>query len=351
MKIAIVGATGMLGQHTALAAQAAGHDLTILHRASSDLSKLAISHYRSVEVDLDGSPETLAAAITGHDIVINCAGYYPTQPRAWREDVRLATQSLNNFFTACHHAHAQQPLHKIVYLGAAIALQTQAEGLGRPRRLGRPGRLEQLGDETCEYPQQPQNKNPYLQCKWAMDQLSMQWANTQPNLPVSIAIPSMTFGEYDAGPSTGQLITKIANQTLPAYVQGKRNVIYAGDAGRGIVRVAEDGRVGERYLLTGHNTNMDELVSTIAQITQQPAAKPAPLWVAKLLNRWQTAKYHLTGTEPTISSTAIAVMSAGQHLSGEKAATELNFAANASMSGAIQKAYDWFQQAGYIEQN
>lgn len=327
MRIAIIGATGMLGHHAARAALARGHALTVIHRAGSKLGVLEGLRFDSAVADLDDRA-ALAVALKGADAVINCAGYYPTLPRPWRDEVQTATAQMENFYAACR----QHSLKKIVYLGGAIALQRRADGAP--------------GDETCEYPGEPANKNPYLQVKWAMD--AQARAQARDGLPVVIGIPTMTFGEYDVGPTTGRFIVEIAKGTLPGYVQGRRNAIYAGDAGLGLVRVAEDGRVGERYLLTGHNTDMAALTQLMAQITGKPVPRAIPLAAARLVSQIQTLRYHwFKGPPPKVDATGIAVMSAGQHLSGAKAERELGFKAGVSLEDAITRALNWFRANGY----
>lgn len=328
MRIAIIGATGMIGHHSARAAIARGHELVVVHRASSKLDHLTDLKYTSAISDLDNR-EALTRALADVDAVINCAGYYPTLPRPWREDVQIATAQMENFYAAC----AQSPLRKIVYLGGAIAL--------RRHPLGEPG------SESLSYASEPADKNPYLQVKWAMDAQAL--GKAREGLPVTIGIPSMTFGEYDYGPTTGRLIVEIANRTMPGYVRGKRNVIYAGDAGRGLVRVCEDGRVGERYLLTGANVSMDELVEKIAAIAGVPAQRAVPLPAARLISQIQTLRYRwFKGPVPRVDATAIAVMSAGQHLSGAKAQNELGFTSSVTLDDTITRALHWFRAQGYV---
>lgn len=320
----------MLGHHAAEAAVAAGHELTVLHRASTSLERLKPLPFRSAVADLNDRA-SLGKALTGIEAVINCAGYYPTVPRAWREDVRLGLAQMENFYLACEG----KKLSKIVYLGGAIALRRHPRG--------------EPGDETLDYPGEPENKNPYVQVKWAMDRQAREKARS--GLPVVIGIPSMTFGEHDHGPTTGRLLVEIANRTLPGYVRGKRNVIYAGDAGRGLVKVCEAGRPGERYLLTGTNLSMDDLVAKIAAITGAPAPKAIPLPVARLVSKLQTLRYrYLKGPLPKVDATAIAVMSAGQFLSGAKSEKELGFRSSVSLEEAITRTLRWFKQMGYVRE-
>lgn len=329
MRIGIIGATGMLGHHAALAAADAGHELTVIHRAGTALERLTPLRFRAAAADLDDRL-SLQRALADVDAVINCAGYYPTVPRPWREDVRRALTQMENFYAACEG----RPLAKIVYLGGAIALRRHPQGLP--------------GDETLDYPGEPANRNAYLQVKWAMDRQALDKARA--GLPVVIGIPSMTFGEHDHGPTTGRLIVEIARRTLPGYVRGRRNVIYAGDAGRGLVKACETGRTGERYLLTGANVTMDDLVAAIARIAAVPRPRAIPLPLARAVSALQTWRYrYLRGPLPKVDATAIAVMSAGQFLDGVKAERELGFRAAVALDETIERALRWFRQAGYLQ--
>jgi len=325
MRIAIIGATGMLGQHAALAALAAGHDLRLTYRKEAALARLGDIPYERAPADL-GDRAALTRALQGVDGVINAAAYYPTVPRPWREEVATARAQLENFYAAAEAAK----VGRILYLGGAIAL---------PRRKdGRPA------DGSERYAGEPPNRNPYVQVKWAMDELTLQKATA--GLPVVIGVPSMTFGEYDWGPSTGQFITGIASGKLKKYVRGRRNVVYAGDAGRGLVQALERGQPGRRYLLTGVNTDMDEVTATIARLAGVAAPTPAPLVVATAMSRLQNWRYRrFGGALPTISETAIAVMSAGQHLDGA-GAQAIGYAPSVGLEEAVSRALHWFRAQG-----
>lgn len=330
MKIAVIGATGMIGHHTAIAVVNRGHELIIVHRASSDISKLHHLPFISVIADLDDE-QAMFDAFSNVDAVINCAAPYPTEPKPWQEEVQSALSKMDKFYNACN----QQHIKKVVYLGAAIALPKHPQG--------------KEGTEELSYLNVPRDKNPYLQSKWAMDKQAQNKAKA--GMPVVIGIPSMTFGEFDYGPSTGQLLVGVANQSIPGYVNGKRNVIYGGDAGVGLVLACEKGRSGERYLFTGQNITMQQLVSLMVKTTSAPPLKAIPLFVAKIVSRIQTLKYKYgKGEQPKISETAIAVMSSGQYLDGSKAEKELGFKATQNIEETIANAYSWFKKVGYISQ-
>ncbi|HKU44180.1 MAG TPA: hypothetical protein VJR89_38730, partial [Polyangiales bacterium] len=185
--------------------------------------------------------------------------------------------------------------------------------------------------------------------KYEMDRIARERGAA--GLPVSIAIPAMTFGEHDRGPTTGRLIVDIANQALPAYIRGRRNVIYAGDAGRGIALVLERGKPGERYLLTNRDIEMSELVQLIARVAQvKPPRSVIPLPIARLISLVQETRYRLFGGAlPVLSSTAISVVASGQFLDGSKARRELGFESEVSLEEAVQRALRWFREVGYVK--
>lgn len=114
MKYAVLGATGLLGHHAARAIRAAGHDLVLIHRPSSQIQRLAYlePECRVAEM-LDHAG--LERALRGLDGVIFSAGYYPSRPRRWQEEVASALGQTNPFYAACLQARVP----RILYCSAA----------------------------------------------------------------------------------------------------------------------------------------------------------------------------------------------------------------------------------------
>ncbi len=331
MKIAVIGATGMLGCHIAHAVIEHGHALVVIHRNSSRLDKLRGLPFTSRIASLEGQ-DSLVKALAGVDAVIHAAAYYPTVPRSWKKDLKIARAQMALFLSACKQVGAARPL-RVVYVGAAIALQRSADGAP--------------GCESNSYPAQPRDKNNYLQVKWAMDTMALQAAAQ--GLNVVIGIPTMSFGEHDDGHTTGRLLLEIARGTLPGYLQGERNVVYAGDAARGLVLCAEKGRSGERYLLTGKNTTMDDLVRMIAAQAGQTIPKVIPLRIARIVAKLGSIRYRLfRGSVPKLSESAVAVMASGQFIDGSKAQAELGYAPRVSLAETIERSLNWFRSQGMV---
>ena len=75
MKIGIIGGTGMLGHHIAIAAQLRNYEVIIIHRKSSDLDRIADLKYESRIADLNDRGALIRAS-GGLDILVNAAAYY-----------------------------------------------------------------------------------------------------------------------------------------------------------------------------------------------------------------------------------------------------------------------------------
>ena len=190
------------------------------------------------------------------------------------------------------------------------------------------------------------NRRSYVLCKWALDEQAREQARN--GLPVVIGIPGMVLGELDIGPTTGRVITAIGNGEMTHYVAGQRNVIDAAEAGRGLLMALERGRIGERYLLTGHNLEMADLTRRIAELLGQPAPQPMSMAMARALATLGRLRYRVSGQLPLLDETAIEVMAGGQFLDGRKAREELGFFSTTALDDTLLRAIDWFRDNGYF---
>ncbi len=328
-KIGVIGATGMLGHHVAkLVQEDKENTLVAIHRKTSNLSSIQDLDYKSSIADLNDK-ESLIQSFKGLDYVLNCGAYYPTVPKSLNDEIKIARLQMNNFIDAVKESNVK----KALYLGGSIAIPKSKSG---------------IANEDMYYQTKPKNNSAYLQVKWLMDKMAREAGEL--GVPIVVGIPTMTFGEYDYGPSTGRIITNAINQTLPGFVQGNRNVVYAGDAARGLLSACIHGRIGERYLITGENISMKELLQKIVSIaTIDKMPKEVPLGLAKLVSKIKMTKYKFFGGEvPLLNDTAIAVMSAGQFLNGDKAKNELGYEPKITLDDTITRSIDWFKANKYI---
>lgn len=328
MKIAVLGATGLIGHHTALAALDFGHEVVCIVRSDSNRSWISDLPCEVRVADLDDKL-SLVSAFKGVDGIIHCASYYPTKRLSMLEHVVHATTQTEYFYEAC----ATAGISKIVYVGAPVSLKL-------------PNERDNAHADSI-YSTMPPEINPYLRVKWAMDVQAQQKAKQ--GVPVVIGVPATAFGEFDFKPSTGRIITNIANATLSTFVPGKRNIVYAGDAARGLMLALEKGKVGERYVFTGQNIRSEQLVRIIAKQAGVAAPVCIPMPMAKLIVKFQETKHRfLGGKPPPFDSTALYVFGSDQFLDGQKAQDELDYRATVSIEDTISISLKWFKENGYI---
>ena len=82
-------------------------------------------------------------------------------------------------------------------------------------------------------------------------------------LDVRIVNPCGVVGPHDYKPSpVGQTILDFANRKMPAYVEGRFDFVAVRDVVAGHLAAMERGRKGERYILSGGQLTLDEILDT-----------------------------------------------------------------------------------------
>ncbi|MDZ7881026.1 MAG: hypothetical protein U5L45_25395 [Saprospiraceae bacterium] len=75
-----------------------------------------------------------------------------------------------------------------------------------------------------------------------------------------------------------------------------------------------------------------------------------PLRIAKIVSFISEIKFkYFNGEVPKLSATAIAILSARQFLTGDKAKNELGYTPSVNTEQAIKKTIEWFKSVNYIQ--
>ncbi|WP_296802327.1 dTDP-glucose 4,6-dehydratase [Thiolapillus sp.] len=133
------------------------------------------------------------------------------------------------------------------------------------------GSLGPEGMFTESSPYQP--NSPYSASKASSDHMVRAWHETY-GLPVLITNCSNNYGPYQFPEKLVPLIilNALAGKSLPIYGRGDqiRDWLYVDDHARALLRVLEQGRIGETYNIGGHNekTNL-EVVKTLCGILDE----------------------------------------------------------------------------------
>lgn len=332
MKVLVLGAAGCLGANLVRALLADGHEVRAFVRPSPTgrpRPTLAGLDLELVEGDLRDEA-AVARACRGVRVAYQAGSYYPTETIPVERAVAAALAATRPLLKAVREAAVER-----------LVFTSTLTTIGFP-----PPGSDRLADEACPFaPRYPDN--PYLMAKAAMEREVLEAAKG--GLPAVVVNPTAFFGPYDSRPTGGMQILLIAKRLMPFYLDGPINAIAVRDVAVGMIRAAERGRVGERYILGNWNTTWKELNRLIAR-TAGVMAPLAPVphalarWGAKL-GDW-TFRTILRRPAPVPGFFVEMLRHMQQYDCGE-AIRELDYPRR-PVEQAIRDALDWFKENGYL---
>jgi dihydroflavonol-4-reductase len=242
-RVVLTGATGFLGQHLAALLLRQGARLVALTRASSSTVRLAGAE--CVVAPLDDL-SALTRGCAGAEVVFHLAGavdFGTDWPRFHAVNVRGTA----NVAAAARAAGVSRLVHtsSIVAVGASASPTVLDESahwdLGRLRV-------------------------PYVTTKRLAEEEALA-----AGLDVVVVNPSCVLGPDDFTRSEfGTLCRRFWHGRLPFYSGAGSNFVDVRDVADGMLRAAQHGRAGQRYLLTGHNLTYDRFFGLLARTARRP---------------------------------------------------------------------------------
>jgi dihydroflavonol-4-reductase len=335
MKVLVLGATGQLGSNLVRALLARGDQVRGLVRPTSNLLTLKGLDVERVEGDLN-DPESLVRACDGVRVVYQTASYYPPQTIPVATATARALTETRNLLGAVRRAS----VNRLVFTSTLTTIGFP------PRGARHPDGSERLANEHCPFvPLFP--NNPYLMSKAAMENAVLD--ATRDGLPAVVVNPTAFFGPSDSKPTSGTQILMIAKRLMPAYVQAPVNVIDVRDVAVGLIRAAERGRIGERYILGNWNTTQKELNALIARVAGVMAPLvPVPFPVARYGSKLGDWVFRTVLRKPApVPGFFVEMLRHMQHYDCSKAIRELDYPRN-PIERAIHDALTWFRENGYL---
>jgi dihydroflavonol-4-reductase len=280
VKIAVTGATGLVGGQVARAALASGHEVRAITRDSSPDRGLRIGADQVERVTAALTDRAaLGAALSGCDALVHCAAVYAFGAARADEVTRVNAEGTRTVLDAAADA------------GVARAVVTSSSvtcgSSGAPRARSE---ADHLGAEPVP---------AYYASKVAQEEVALETAERR-GIPVVVALPTVILGGPFArlAPSNAIVLRYLLDPTRSTY-PGGCNVVDARDVGAGHVTLLEKGVPGERYLLGGEDLSWRMLHSIVADLAGLPgpfAEMPAgSAWAASAAAElWA----RLTGTQP-----------------------------------------------------
>ena len=280
MRVAITGATGMVGGQVARAAVQAGHEVRAVTRDGPAAGSLLVGEHTVERVTATLTDRRrLTAALAGCDALVHCAAVYAfgTARAAEVEHVNVdGTQTVLE-------AAADAGLERVVVTSSSVTCGSS--GTARAHN-----ETDRLGAEPAP---------AYYASKVSQEEVALETGQRR-GIPVVLALPTVILGGpfTRLAPSNAIVLRYLLDPTRSTY-PGGCNVVDARDVGSGHVALLERGMPGERYLLGGEDVTwrmLHTLVSDLAGLPGPFAEMPAgSAWaVSAAAELWA----RVTGTEP-----------------------------------------------------
>jgi dihydroflavonol-4-reductase len=166
-----------------------------------------------------------------------------------------------------------------------------------------------------------------------------------------VLCPTAIIGPTDYEPSlTGKAMLELYHHQIPALVPGGYNWVDVRDVVNGCISAIENGKSGEKYLLSGQWRSLKEVATLITKCTGvKTTSVMMPFWVAQFGLPFISAFSKITGGEPLYTKESLQIIKNGnRNISNAKARIELGFTSR-DLEETIKDLFDWFRENGSIK--
>lgn len=326
MRILVTGATGFLGSWVARELASRGHEVRALVRPRSRLDNLRDVACERVLGDITDAAAA-ERAVAGCEGLVHAAGV--ARLRAGDREGLMAANAAGaaNVLGAALRAGVR----RAVFVASAGALG----GTWRPVVM----------DESWAGSAEAVRVD-YFVSKLRGEQAALELSRQ--GLPLVIVRPGVVLGPGDVYHSSAGMVLLFARGALPWHVRGGGSYCDVRDVARAHAEALERGRVGETYLLGGHNLEMGELARLVARLSGAPPSRrvPYPLMLAGAFLREAAA--WLRRRRSPVSRQLIRGGRRYTFLSSEKARRELGYATR-PLEETVRDTLRWFLAHGDLD--
>ena len=246
-KLLITGASGTLGKQLVYECLRRGIRPIAMVRAGSNTEYLDAHGIQKRVADIRNR-EDVAKAVAGIDAVIHCVAWVN-----FRQDKFTQFTGINVIGALdMYHAAAHAGVQRFVQVSSVAAVG------GNPRKA-----------ESADHPVNEEwifnidhLQIPYMLTKHAAE-VELKNAATQGGPELVIVNPSIMVAPSRTGDDRGKAAKTFARPVLPS-LPNLVNIVDLRDVAPSILTAVEKGRAGERYLLTGENIVVRELILKVA---------------------------------------------------------------------------------------
>ena len=256
-------------------------------------------------LDKEDVERFLSATSKGDKYLIHAAGKISVYKRNDKPTMTINVDGTRNVIDSV----IDKDFKKVIFVSSVDSI---------PRRKG--------NDEVCEPDIYDTDKvvGVYSKSKVIANNIVLD-AYKNHGLDVSIVLPSAMMGPNDPFNNPINLaIKKFLNDKLPAITKGGYDIADVRDVARGILSVANKGKAGESYLLSGHNISVKELIALAGkEVNKKPVTKTVPHFLIKLISPFLELHARIHHKTPLFTGFSMDCLMQNSNYSSKKAKDEL----------------------------
>lgn len=316
MKIGYVtGATGCVGRNLVNELIKENWNIVILHRKSSDISRLKGLNVRFQEVDLYDLFSVRKSIPTNVDAIFHVAGntshWSKEAPQQWKDNV-LATRNLVQ-------VALENKVKRFIFTSTGATF---------------PYQMTNAKSASAINP-------PYVKTK-RLAEIEV-YAGIEKGLDAVVLHPIIVVGAYDYN-SYSQIFLNMKKSPVNFAFPGRIAFCHAEDVAIAHIQAFKKGKKGEHYVLGGTYTTWLEFFQKIAvTVGASTKVRLAPQWLLKLAAYMFTFISFFTKKKPLLTPELVSLLHDAPDVTKEekrKAKEELNYESR-SLDAMIDDCYAW----------
>jgi dihydroflavonol-4-reductase len=322
LKTFVTGADGMLGTNVVLELLKRKHELVCLVHPSSKSNTLKDLPVSIVKGDIL-NVSSFESYLSDCNYVVHIAASTSVWPRRNEMVNRVNIEGTRNLMTAAQRAGIQ----RFVHVGSANSMD--------------PGTKDAPGTEENAYTGW-KYKNDYLDSKYKTQQMLLNEYEKN-GFPVVIVSPTFMLGEYDSGPTSGQLLLSMVEGKVPGYSKGVKNYVHAKDVAVAIANALTLGRTGQVYIAGNQNLDYQTFFTKVKDIAGiKKKLIRIPFLLVLMGGFFSSLLARITKKKPGLSYGMVQLMGIEQYYSSAKAVKELEMP-QTDVDQAIKDCLNWFR--------
>lgn len=324
MKLAYVtGATGCVGRNLVNELLTDNWKIIVLHRKSSNLSRLKEVDVHFQEVDLHNLESVRKSILENADAIFHVAGntshWSAEADEQWKDNV-LATRNLVQ-------VALEKKVKRFIFTSTGATQDYQGTDQEFAKKIN----------------------PPYVRTK-RQSELEV-YEGIEKGLDAVILQPIIVIGAYDYN-SYSQIFSTIAKSPLQLAFPGRIAFCHARDIAKAHVQAFYKGRCCEHYMLGGTHASWKIVFQKIAAVMgADVTVKVAPIWLLKIASYFFMLVSFFNKKKPLLTPELVSLLKDAPDIpycEKRKAYLDLNYE-SASLDSMISDCYLWLVSEGLLK--